>query len=212
MLGCGIDTIYPVENRALSEQIVKDGAVISEFPPGIPAFRQNFPMRNRIIAGMTLGTLVIEAGEKSGSLITAEMALNYGREVFAVPGSIASKLSKGTHQLIKEGAALVDTVEDIAGELWINRHMTYSAKSEISAMITQEHFTADEKAILQYIDDEGKTAAAIAELSGREPSRAMTSLSLLELKGFIRRGAENLIFRSEKLKTLNFSDCEPEAH
>lgn len=212
VLGCGIDTIYPVENRTLSEQIVKDGAVISEFPPGTPAFRQNFPMRNRIIAGMTLGTLVIEAGEKSGSLITAEMALNYGREVFAVPGSIMSKLSKGTHQLIKEGAALVDTVEDIAGELWINRHMTYSAKSEMPAMITQEHFTADEKAILQYIDDEGKTAAAIAELSGREPSRAMTSLSLLELKGFIRRGAENLIFRSEKLKTLNFSDCEPEAH
>lgn len=212
VLGCGIDTIYPVENRALSEQIVKDGAVISEFPPGTPAFRQNFPMRNRIIAGMTLGTLVIEAGEKSGSLITAEMALNYGREVFAVPGSIASKLSKGTHQLIKEGAALVDTVEDIAGELWINRHMTYSAKSEMPAMIMQEHFTADEKAILQYIDDEGKTAAAITELSGREPSRAMTSLSLLELKGFIRRGAENLIFRSEKLKAFNFSNCRPEAH
>jgi len=204
VLGCGIDTVYPVENRALSEQIVKEGAVISEFPPGTPPLRQNFPMRNRIIAGMTLGTLVIEAGEKSGSLITAEMALNCGREVFAVPGSIASKLSKGTHQLIKEGAALVDTVEDIAGELWINRYMT--SGKEMPAVIQLEHFTADEKAVVHCIDDEGKTAAVIAELSGLEPSRAMTSLSLLELKGFIRRGAENLIFRSEKLKALNISD------
>ncbi len=218
VLGCGIDTVYPAENRALSEQIVEEGAVISEFPPGTPALRQNFPMRNRIIAGMTLGTLVVEAGEKSGSLITAEMALNCGREVFAIPGSITSKLSKGTNQLIKEGATLVDSVEDITGDLWINRQVTMkksrpdSAQNSAKDDSAKERFTADERALLEHLGDEGKTPAVIAELSGLEPSRAMASLSLLELKGFIRRGAENLIFGSEKLKASIISKCDNTAH
>jgi DNA processing protein len=203
VLGCGIDSVYPAENRALSVQIAKQGAVISEFPPGTSALRQNFPMRNRIIAGMTLGTLVVEAGEKSGSLITAGMALDSGREVFAVPGPITSLLSKGAHRLIKEGATLADDAADIAESLWINGHTAADRKAPACAGM--ESFTEDDKALLKLIDDDGKTAAALADLSGVEPGRAMASLSLLELRGFIRRGAENLIYRSEKMKSVDFS-------
>lgn len=121
VLGNGVDYVYPRENRKLYEEIVEKGAVISEFPLGTPPDRKNFPVRNRIISGLSLGVVVVEASDRSGALITADLALEQGREVLAIPGNISSYTSRGTHRLIKQGAKLVETVEDILEELSLSR-------------------------------------------------------------------------------------------
>lgn len=116
VIGTGADRMYPARNKALAERIVSAGAIVSEFPLGTPAAAHNFPRRNRIISGLSRGVLVVEAAPGSGSLITARQAVDQGREVFAIPGSIHSPLAKGCHQLIREGAKLVETAQDILEE------------------------------------------------------------------------------------------------
>ena len=117
VFGCGLSIIYPETNRALAEDIIKSGALISEFPMTMPPRGKNFPRRNRVISGLTLGTLVVEASERSGSLITARHAAEQGREVFAVPGQIFSGVSRGTHSLINQGATLINSVDDLLDAL-----------------------------------------------------------------------------------------------
>jgi DNA processing protein len=117
VLGCGVDEIYPAENRPLAEEISQRGLLVSEFPMGTPAYPQNFPVRNRIISGMSAGVLVVEGGEYSGSAITAKLAADQNREIFAVPGNITSKMSWGPNLLIKQGAKLVQEWNDIVTEL-----------------------------------------------------------------------------------------------
>jgi len=131
VLGCGVDVVYPVENRKLAAEISSRGLILSEFPMGAPAFPQNFPIRNRIISGMSLGVMVVEGAQYSGSLITARLALDQGREVFAVPGSIVSKLSWGPNLLIKQGATLVQEWKDVVDALPIPaRRMIFEAHQE----------------------------------------------------------------------------------
>jgi DNA processing protein len=120
VLGCGVDVVYPQENKKLLEQIAENGAIISEYAPGTVPHPAYFPARNRIISGLARGVVVVEAGEKSGALITADYALEEGRDVFAVPGSIYSPFSKGTHKLLKQGAKLVTSVSDILEEYQIS--------------------------------------------------------------------------------------------
>jgi DNA processing protein len=117
VMGCGLDTVYPREHVALAREIVADGALVSDLPAGTPPLKQHFPRRNRIISGLSLGTLVVEAALQSGSLITARLAAEQGREVFAIPGSIHNPMARGCHRLIRQGAKLVETADDIFAEL-----------------------------------------------------------------------------------------------
>jgi DNA processing protein len=117
VLGCGVDVIYPSENRKLAAELAQKGLIISEFPMGATAFPQNFPIRNRIISGISLGVLVVEGAQYSGSAITAKLAMDQGREVFAIPGNITSKASWGPNLLIKQGAKLVQDWNDVIAEL-----------------------------------------------------------------------------------------------
>jgi DNA processing protein len=117
VIGTGVDIVYPARNRTLAHQIAEQGCIVSEYPLGTPAIASNFPRRNRIISGLAQAVLVVEAAAQSGSLITARMAAEQGRDVFAIPGSIHSPLAKGCHQLIKQGAKLVETAQDILEEI-----------------------------------------------------------------------------------------------
>ncbi|MFQ6041058.1 MAG: DNA-processing protein DprA, partial [Candidatus Poribacteria bacterium] len=164
------------------------GACLSEFPMSVPPMGTNFPRRNRVISGLSLGTLIIEASEKSGSLITARLAAEQGREVFAVPGEIFSKMSRGTHNLIKQGAALVETVEDIISALSpdIPRASEAEAKPEIEKppdvkLVDEEQTVWDVLAYTPtHIDD-------IARISNLTPSKVSSVLVMLELKGIIQQ-------------------------
>lgn len=136
--GTGLDRVYPAQHRELAHKIAKEGALISEFLPGTPANKENFPRRNRIISGLSLGTLIVEASLHSGALYTAQQALEQGREIFAIPGSIHNPLVKGCHKLIKEGAKLVESASDIAEELFThlpklgaNSHLWTSLQSPL---------------------------------------------------------------------------------
>ncbi|MEW6040456.1 MAG: DNA-processing protein DprA, partial [Elusimicrobiota bacterium] len=178
VLGCGLGIHYPYENYKLEENIAKSGAVISEFPMGFPPDRGNFPRRNRLIAGLALGTVVVEAPQKSGALITAFFALEQGKEVFAVPGSIKSKFSRGPHYLIKQGAKLIENVQDILEE--ISPVIKLSVKNPITENNKELFFTDNEKKVLDLMDNspEGKNIDQLKV----ESSLAFGELSTLLLE------------------------------
>jgi DNA processing protein len=135
VLGCGVDVVYPSENRKLAAELAVKGLIVSEFPMGAVAFPQNFPIRNRIISGASVGVLVVEGAQYSGSAITAKLAMDQGREVFAVPGNITSKLSWGPNLLIKQGARLVQDWNDVVSELPAEsrRHLIEEGRKRIEA-------------------------------------------------------------------------------
>lgn len=181
VLGSGVDQIYPLRNLPIGNAIMRQGALVSEYALGTLPTATNFPPRNRLISGLALGVLVIEAAPKSGALITAQFAAEQGREVFAVPGNIFSPRSEGTHRLIRDGATLVTCADDILSAL------------NLEAAVEQQQFTAimpdtpDEAAVLALIEDEPRHIDEIRRHSGMATATVSATLAVLELKGLVRQ-------------------------
>jgi DNA processing protein len=183
VLGCGVDIIYPSENRNLFTKIIERGAVLSEFPMGSPPEGGHFPKRNRVISGLSLGVVVVQASEKSGSLITAGYALEQGREVFAVPGNIGAEGSRGTNRLIKEGAKMVESSDDILEEVlpqWRREEDSFQEVEEPGRGLSDE-----EKSLYEILGEDPLHIDAIIRETHLDPGKVSSLLLNLELKGFI---------------------------
>jgi DNA processing protein len=184
ILGCGLSYIYPPENRRLAERISHQGAVVSEFPMATKPDRLNFPLRNRTISGLSLGTVVVEAGERSGALITAQWALDQGREVFAVPGNVTAPTSRGTNHLIKMGAKLVEEVDDILEELPPYALGGIRERAPAQKEWCQADSTPDERCLLELLDPvDARHIDWIIERAHFPTSMVSSLLLRLELEG-----------------------------
>ncbi len=180
-MGTGLDRVYPKRHHTLAHNVAKQGALISEFPPGTPPLKENFPRRNRIISGLSLGTLVVEASVNSGSLITARSAADQGREVFAIPGSIHNPLARGCHSLIRQGAKLVESANDVLEEL----HTTFpllpdDTTAESAAMVT---LSAEQQTVLEQLGFEPTPMDRIVERTALTTDVVSSILLILELQG-----------------------------
>ena len=187
VLGTGPDEIYPQANAGLAEQVRSNGALVSELPPGTQVRKHQFPQRNRIIAGLSLGTLVVEAGLNSGSLITARFAGDFGREVFAIPGSIHNPLARGCHQLVRQGAKLVEQAADIIEEIGLlARAMTPESRPETERSVPTETAIAadpDHAELLNHMGHDPVTIDGLARRSGLTAEELSSMLLILELQG-----------------------------
>ena len=179
ILGCGIDITYPKENHRLAQQIIQHGALISEFPLGTPPTGSNFPRRNRILSGLSLGVLVTEAPIKSGALITAETALEQSREVFAIPANIFNKVGQGCNQLIKEGATLVTEAADILDALNV-AYVRVTTKQQTEQVAPENDI---EKQVLQLLEIDPIHIDDIIRISQFSTNDVIAALTILELKG-----------------------------
>ena len=176
VLGCGLDICYPPENRLLMEEIEKKGLLITEYEPGTRAEKYNFPNRNRIISGLSEMTVVVQARNRSGSLITAELAAEQGREVMAVPGNIDSQYNLGSNKLIKEGAAPVISVTDILDVLGLNQTSEEEAKAKLSDM---------EYAVFSLLKERGEMSIdEVCTSLGKSPAYINPIIAVMEMKGF----------------------------
>jgi DNA processing protein len=205
VFGCGVDQVYPSENRKLADQIAEQGLIISEFPMGAPPYPQNFPVRNRIISGMSAGVLVVEGGEYSGSAITAKLAAEHNREIFAVPGNITSKMSWGPNLLIKQGAKLVQEWNDVVVELrpehrrrLADRHRNQlnlkdaageESGSGLQSSVELGPMGAAARAVLHSLKTDAPTAldSLIEAQEGISASEVIAVLFELELAGLVRQ-------------------------
>jgi DNA processing protein len=200
VLGCGLDIVYPPSNAKLYGEIVASGAVISEYPLGTPPEGFRFPARNRIISGLSLGVVVVEAANRSGSLITARHALEQGREVFAVPGRIDSAKSAGTHALLQQGAKLVHSIHDIVEEF--HPGPLAQVREEAGQGVKtgeNDNLSGDEAALFAILDVYPLTIDEIARQSGYGPQKTSELLLLLELKGLVASLPGNYYRRSSVL-------------
>ena len=187
--GAGLDVIYPRSNAPLADEVARRGALVSEFPIGAPPLKNNFPRRNRIISGLSLGVLVIEAAVRSGSLITARLAADQGREVFAVPGAIHNPLARGCHQLIRQGAKLIETPEDILVEIGPlagvldarSRSDASTASRRISGLALDKEY----EILLDAFGFEPASVDALIDRSGLRADAVASMLLILELEGRI---------------------------
>ena len=204
VFGCGVDEVYPSENRKLAEHIAREGLIVSEFPMATPPYPQNFPIRNRIIAGMSIGVLVVEGGEYSGSAITAKLAAEQNREVFAVPGNITSKMSWGPNLLIKQGAKLVQEWNDVVVDLQAEdrRRLVERCRNRLNLKDNTGAETKDplqsslefrpegaSRAVLNHLKPDASITLdyLVESLAGTSPSEIIAALFELELAGLIRQ-------------------------
>ncbi|MHB0975844.1 MAG: DNA-processing protein DprA [Candidatus Aquicultorales bacterium] len=183
VLGCGLDIAYPPENRALMERIGEKGLLISEYPPGARPFAGNFPARNRIIAGLSDGVVVVEAAERSGALITADFALEQGKDVFAIPGSARSATSRGTHALVKQGAALVERGSDVLEALGIAPDPA-----------EEPLYEPEERSVLDLLGTEPTHIDEIARRLG-DSAKAARILMILQIKGTVAKDHGGMYLR-----------------
>jgi len=186
VLGCGLDIVYPAQNRKLFESIAATGALVSEYPPGTPPDSFRFPARNRIISGLSLGVIVVEAARRSGSLITAQLALEQGREVFAIPGRIDSGKSEGTHRLLQDGAKLIHSVADIMDELTVGQpspgdHPRAADPGNAAPM----DLDPAGRLVLTTLDVYPQSVDAIIVATGLPARQVTEQLLLLELRGLV---------------------------
>ena len=206
VMGSGHDHIYPSENKDLYRKIAESGAVISEFENDVSPLPRNFPIRNRIISGLSLGIVIVEAAKNSGALITANFALEQGREVFAVPGKISSVTSEGTHELIKDGAKLVQGAEDIMEELRLHeiepeagkeRELREEKISKKTTRYVYNSLTDDERKVYKILSDEPLYIDDVVKESGVESRLASKVLLALELKRLIKELPGKQFIRTE---------------
>jgi len=192
VFACGLDTVYPSENATLARNIMQQGALISEYPLGTRPRADNFPRRNRILSGMSLGVLVVEAGETSGALITAHLAVEQNREVFAVPGSILSPASRGTNRLIQEGAKLVLSYTDILEELNLTAVAQQIEMKEIMPASDTESL------LLKQLGAEPAHIDEVCRSTGLPVSTVSSTLAMMELKGLVKQvGTMNYVLARE---------------
>ena len=182
VFGCGIDIVFPSSNSRLADEIEKHGALISEYGPGISGAKWTFPKRNRIISGLSLGVVMVEGHYESGAMITAKLALDEGREVFAVPGNVEIEQTKGSHWLIKQGAKLIENVDDILEEFDMERVGESKPKENRDCQLSIE-----EMKIIAGLTKEPKHIDEISIQSGIPAHEALGTLSMLEIKGQIKQ-------------------------
>lgn len=204
VLGSGLDSIYPPENRSLAAKIIAgQGAVISEYGLGIEPEAKNFPPRNRVISGLSLGVIVVEAGERSGALITSKFALEQDREVFAVPGSINSPVSRGPNKLIQQGAKLVTCADDVIDEL----NLTMVAEKTAVQLALPE--STEEALLMSHLSTQPVHVDELSRASGLAPSLISSTLTLMELKGTVQQvGGMNYALTREPEPVYNVNPDE----
>jgi len=213
VFGCGVDVIYPAENKSLARKVEETGTLLSEYPPGTRPFPKFFPMRNRIISGLSLGTIVAEAPEKSGALITARYALEQNRDVFAVPSGIFEKLAEGTNNLIKAGAIPVTSAGDVLAEYAAThgekiKFSSSPVREEIKEPVQQstppkimeepprkvrnfDNLAENERKVMEALDAGAETVDGIVQKSGLAVPQIQSALTLLEIRGCIKRNPGN---------------------
>ncbi len=204
--GCGLANVYPPENKGLSEMITKSGAVVSELPLRYESLAENFPPRNRIIAGLSLGTIVVEAGNRSGALITAQMALENDREVMAVPGRVDSPLSKGCHELLRKGATLVESIDDVTEALGhfgqqLKEHSSAAAEAATEKVeaplfdVSELKLSDNEREIYDCLGNEPIHLEEIIAEADLSPGSINAGLISLRLKGLIKQLPGSMFIR-----------------
>jgi DNA processing protein len=198
-LGHGIDQVYPACNADLAKRIAANGALCSEFPLGASPRREHFPQRNRLISGLSLGTLVVEAARRSGSLISARLASEQGREIFAIPGSIHNPMSRGCHQLIRQGAKLVESAADIVDELGpLVKHMLQTIDEPTTPLAQASDDDDDYRKLFDALAFDPATSDELAESTGLTIDQVSSMLLILELEGNVEAIAGGRYSRLKK--------------
>jgi len=195
VLGSGLANIYPPEHAALADEVARNGALLSELPPKSPPLSGTFPQRNRIITGLSLGVIVVEAGDRSGALISANHAKEQNREVLAVPGSIESRVSRGCHRLIKDGAVLVESVDDVLEALGYTAAATRRDEGPPVKRPAELSLNEQEKTVLAAVGEESTLIDEVVAGSGLPTSNVLATLSVLEMKRMVRRLGGNRVMR-----------------